>query len=56
MNMAIPFGIEETCVSEVVCGMGVNQKHLPPGKKSKDNGLNKEHLSKRQVSMIDVKS
>lgn len=54
MNMAISFEIEE--ISEIVCGTGVNQKHLLPAKKSKDNGLNKEHLPKCQVSMIDGKS
>jgi len=54
--MAISLGIEEMCISEVVCCMGVNHKHLLPGKKSKDNGPHEERLPRRRVSRIDVKS
>lgn len=53
--MVRSFGIEEMRISETVCGMGVNQKHLLSGKKKKGTGLNKERLPKCQVSMMDVK-
>lgn len=53
--MVISFGIEEMHISETACAMRVNQKHLLLGKKKRGNGLNKEHLPKCQVSMMDMK-